>query len=104
MPWPEDVPPDQAIPCDMCELSKQSSRLIWGEGNPLASVWILLDNPGSREQERGTPFVCGTRQTLHSTLKKIGFSEADLLYADGRVGCTTNSANLRVVWLTFRGN
>lgn len=76
--WREDVRPAHKVSCDTCELAKQSPRLIWGEGITAASVWILLDNPGLREETSGVPFVCGTRQTLYSVLNGIGFSQTDL--------------------------
>lgn len=76
--WPEDLPPLGSLSCDSCELAGTGSRLIWGEGNPLANIWILLDNPGMREDVGGEPFVCGTRQTLHSAARERGFTEQDL--------------------------
>jgi uracil-DNA glycosylase len=77
--WPEDLPPSRNLTCRDCALARPVSRIIWGEGNPDASVWVLLDNPGMREDHSGKSFVCGTRQTLHSTAAEFGFS-ADNLY------------------------
>lgn len=75
--WPLDSPPPRPIPCDTCELADHSPMLVWGEGNPGAPLWILLDNPGARTTKAGSPFVCGTRQTLYDTLLQCGFSAAD---------------------------
>ena len=76
--WPEAPRPDHEISCDHCELSHQSPLLHWGEGNPCAPVWILLDNPGVRLDKNGQPSVCGTRQTLYQTATASGFHPEDL--------------------------
>jgi DNA polymerase len=46
--------------------------VIWGEGNPNAPIFIILDNPGAREDREGTPFVCGTRETLQYGMMEAG--------------------------------
>lgn len=76
--WPETPRPDHEISCDHCELAHQSAIVHWGEGNPRAPVWILLDNPGSRLDKNGQPSVCGTRQTLYQAATASGFHPSDL--------------------------
>ena len=77
--WPEVPRPSHIIPCDECELKAHSPRLVWGEGSPLARAWILLDNPGSREDpDNSIPWVCGTRQTLYAEVAQAGFDAHDL--------------------------
>lgn len=76
--WHEDPTPCEVENCQKCALSEQRSRIVWGEGNPNAKVFVLLDNPGAREDKFGTPFVCGTRQTLYSVLTEVGMGENDL--------------------------
>lgn len=76
--WPEDPPPAEAVHCRKCELACQRSRVVWGEGNPDAPIWIILDNPGEREDREGNPYVCGTRQTLQYASYEAGFAQNDL--------------------------
>jgi DNA polymerase len=76
--WKEDMPPPGLEACDMCELAKQRSRVIWGEGNPAAPIIVVLDNPGAREDASGEPFVCGTRQTLQEAAAGAGLGEEEL--------------------------
>lgn len=76
--WQEEPAPPHAINCSNCELAGQRTRVIWGEGNPQASVLILLDNPGERENRDGEPYVCGARQTLQKAAWEAGFTENDL--------------------------
>jgi uracil-DNA glycosylase family 4 len=70
--FPEEAPPAFAEACGLCELAKQRKRVIWGEGNPEAPIYMILDNPGAREDKEGNPFVCGTRETLQQGLHETG--------------------------------
>ncbi len=56
-----------------------SARLIWGEGNSAAPVFIVLDNPGARETKEGEPFLCGTRETLQKGISAAGL-ELEQIY------------------------
>lgn len=76
--WPEAALPGFAEGCMNCELSRQRKRIIWGEGNPGASVYIVLDNPGARETPEGEAFLCGTRETLQRAAYETGFGANDL--------------------------
>jgi uracil-DNA glycosylase len=76
--WPEDPTPDYFKSCTECGLYKQGSRMVWGEGNPDAPIMVILDNPGAREDTEGSPFVCGTRQTLQKASKQVGLEKDDL--------------------------
>lgn len=76
--WPEEKPPPEVENCMDCGLYKHGSRMVWGEGNPTAPIMILLDNPGARESRDGSPFICGTRETLQKAALTVGLSEKDL--------------------------
>ncbi|GGB42888.1 uracil-DNA glycosylase [Lentibacillus populi] len=76
--WPEEPTPENVKACKECGLYKHGSRMVWGEGNPDAPILILLDNPGSRENREGNPFVCGTRQTLQKAANHAGLAMHDL--------------------------
>lgn len=76
--WPEEKPPTGVENCMDCGLFTHGSRMIWGEGNPNASIIVVLDNPGAREDRDGNPFVCGTRETLQKAAQEVGVSKEDL--------------------------
>lgn len=77
--WPEHPPPPWVAECKECRLIEHGTRVVWGEGNPDAPLFVILDNPGSREDRHGEPFVCGTRQTLQATAVQAGLDiERDL--------------------------
>jgi uracil-DNA glycosylase family 4 len=86
IPLPEVAPPPGCADCMRCELERQRSRVIWGEGDPAAPVLVLLDNPGAREDAAGNPFVCGTRQTLQSAAREAGLP-LDQLYVTWVLKC-----------------
>lgn len=69
---PEEAVPPEVRNCECCELYKQRTRMVWGEGNPNASIMMIMDNPGAREDREGGAFVCGTRQTLQLGMREAG--------------------------------
>ena len=85
-PLPEDLVPQYAQNCTKCELSAQSNRMIWGEGYPEASLLVLLDNPGAREDRAGNALVCGARQTLQQLAFQAGIA-LEQLYITYVVKC-----------------
>lgn len=75
---PEEQAPEGIEHCELCELSKQRTRVIWGEGNPKASLMMILDNPGAREDREGNSFLCGTRETLQLGMREAGLDPNDV--------------------------
>lgn len=75
---PEEQAPEGIEHCELCELSKQRTRVIWGEGNPKASLMMILDNPGAREDREGNSFLCGTRETLQLGMREAGIAPNDV--------------------------
>lgn len=75
---PEEPTPEQLKNCEDCGLYQHGTRMVWGEGNSEARVLVLLDNPGSREDLEGNPFVCGTRQTFQQAANNAGLQMDDL--------------------------
>jgi uracil-DNA glycosylase family 4 len=76
--WPEDPLPKEAADYQQCEICTPKSRIIWGEGNPKASIVVVLDNPGAREDKDGNATVCGTRQTLQTALSRANLPAEDV--------------------------
>ncbi len=69
---PEDAAPVKSQSCRLCELCHQRTRVIWGEGNPSAPLFVVLDNPGAREDKDGVPYLCGTRETMQKAAYEAG--------------------------------
>lgn len=49
-----------------------------GEGNPTAPIFVILDNPGAREDKDGNEYVCPTRQTLQTALHQANLAADDI--------------------------
>ena len=75
---PEDSPPAHLRSCSQCGLAGHKSRIIWGEGNRTAPLFVVLDNPGAREDKEGTPYLCGTRETLQKAAYEAGFTPGSI--------------------------
>ncbi len=74
-PLPEVLAPAEAAACTRCALCGHGGRVIWAEGNQDAPLFILLDNPGAREDATGAPWVCPTRAALRQALREAGVPE-----------------------------
>lgn len=88
---PEESAPEGCRSCQRCELSGHGTRMIWGEGSSAASTFVVLDNPGAREDREGRPFLCGTRETLQQAAYEAGF-EPGSLYVSYLLKCRPRRA------------
>jgi DNA polymerase len=77
---PEEPVPQDYAGCETCDLQRKRNRLIWGEGNPDAPLYVILDNPGAREDKEGNPFICGARQILQGAAYDAGIKLDDLYF------------------------
>ena len=84
--WPEIEAPPEADDYEQCEVCTQKSRVIWAEGNPGAPIFVILDNPGAREDKEGREFTCGTRQTLQMAIHQVGL-DIDNIYVTYLLKC-----------------
>jgi DNA polymerase len=73
---PEDDAPPLIQSCRKCDLCEHGTRVIWGESNPVAPIFVILDNPGAREDKNGKPFLCGTRETLQKAAYEAGLDSS----------------------------
>lgn len=88
---PEDMAPENVKTCRLCELSHHKTRVIWGEGAPGAPVFVILDNPGAREDKEGNRFLCGTRETLQLAAYEAGLNPG-MLYITFILKCRPRKA------------
>lgn len=69
----EDPLPPHLTPKQRQLLGEHTTApLIWGEGNPAAPIFVILDNPGARMTKEGKPFLCGSRITLQQGASEAG--------------------------------
>lgn len=64
---------DLALACAGCDLCGSRSTVVFGEGDPAASVMIVGEAPGAEEDRTGRPFVGRAGKLLDRFLESVGF-------------------------------
>jgi DNA polymerase len=60
------------------ELAKLATQLVFGDGNPAASLVFIGEAPGKKEDEQGKPFVGAAGKFLNEMLAMIDFKREDV--------------------------
>ncbi len=63
---------DEAADCRACRLWKDATQTVFGEGPKQASVMMVGEQPGDKEDLAGKPFVGPAGQMLDKALKEAG--------------------------------
>src|SRR5262249_26222550 len=63
---------DEATHCRACELWKQATQTVFGEGPANAQVMLIGEQPGDKEDLAGHPFVGPAGQMLDRALEEAG--------------------------------
>jgi DNA polymerase len=58
--------------CQRCDLYKNATQLVFGEGPPTAEIVLVGEQPGDREDIEGRPFVGPTGRLLDLCLEEAG--------------------------------
>lgn len=64
--------------CRRCGLSNGRKNLVFGEGNPDASLMFIGEAPGREEDIQGRPFVGDAGTLLTRLIEKMGFKRKDV--------------------------
>lgn len=59
------------LACHLCALSKSRKNILFGNGNPKASVMFIGDNPGVSEDEMGTLFAGRSGEMLANMIENV---------------------------------
>ena len=65
---------DAAAHCRACDLWKNATQTVFGEGRRTAKVIFVGEQPGDKEDIAGTPFVGPAGRVLDEALKAAGIS------------------------------
>ena len=69
--------------CQRCKLSKMGrTQVVFGVGNPHASVMFVGEAPGFHEDQQGEPFVGAAGKLLNDLLQSVGLSRRDIYIAN----------------------
>ncbi len=68
--------------CQQCQLSKGRTQVVFGTGNPEASIMFVGEAPGFYEDRQGEPFVGAAGKLLTELLQSIGLERTDIYIAN----------------------
>lgn len=69
--------------CQRCKLAKLGrSQVVFGVGNPHATVMFVGEAPGFNEDQQGEPFVGAAGKLLNDLLQSAGLSRSDIYIAN----------------------
>jgi DNA polymerase len=69
--------------CKLCKLSKLGrTQVVFGTGNPQASIMFVGEAPGFYEDQQGEPFVGAAGKLLNELLQSAGLSRSEVYIAN----------------------
>jgi DNA polymerase len=68
-----------AAGCRACDLWRDATQTVFGEGSERARVMMVGEQPGDREDLEGRPFVGPAGRVLDTALEEVGI-DRDLVY------------------------
>ena len=68
--------------CQRCRLSSGRTQVVFGTGNPNASIMFVGEAPGFYEDRQGEPFVGAAGKLLTELLQSIGLTRSDIYIAN----------------------
>lgn len=68
---------EDAVTCKRCDLYRDATQLVFGEGSARASVVLVGEQPGDKEDLAGRPFVGPAGHLLDLCLHEAGIDRSD---------------------------
>ena len=69
---------EAATSCTGCDLYKQATQTVFGEGSVHAKILFVGDQPGDQEDQAGHPFVGPAGTILDKALTEVGIARNDV--------------------------
>jgi uracil-DNA glycosylase len=69
---------EAAANCRGCDLYREATHVVFGEGRAQASILMVGEQPGDREDREGKPFVGPAGQLLDKCLESAGIDRPDV--------------------------
>src|ERR1700744_1998211 len=78
LPANHDLPSlrEAARHCQGCDLYREATQVVFGEGQPHASLFLVGEQPGDHEDQQGKPFVGPAGQLLDKCLESAQIDRA----------------------------
>ncbi|MGD2034039.1 MAG: uracil-DNA glycosylase [Bacteroidales bacterium] len=77
----------EILQCTRCVLSDSRNKVVFGEGNPGADIFLIGEAPGRDEDIQGRPFVGKSGQLLDKILTACGFTRNEHLFISNIIKC-----------------
>jgi len=77
----------EVLACTKCQLSKTRTKVVFGEGNPHAEIFLIGEGPGRDEDLTGRPFVGRSGQLLDKILAACNFNRQEHVFIGNIVKC-----------------
>ena len=68
--------------CQKCDLAKNRTNVVPGEGNPDSEILFIGEGPGFHEDQQGRPFVGAAGKFLDQLLAVIKLKREDVFIAN----------------------
>ena len=68
--------------CQLCQLYKKRTNLVFGSGSPAAALMFVGEAPGADEDLKGEPFVGRAGQLLTKMIEAIGMKRGEVYIAN----------------------
>ncbi len=68
--------------CQRCRLASGRTQVVFGVGNPQATIMFVGEAPGFYEDRQGEPFVGAAGRLLNELLQSAGLSRNDIYIAN----------------------
>jgi uracil-DNA glycosylase family protein len=68
----------QALSCKACDLWKNATQTVFGEGSRKATIMFVGEQPGDQEDLAGHPFVGPAGRVLHDALVEAGIQRSEV--------------------------
>ncbi|WP_182874109.1 uracil-DNA glycosylase family protein [Microbispora sp. H10670] len=72
--------------CEGCDLYRDATRTVFGEGVPDARFMLVGEQPGDQEDHEGAPFVGPAGRVLDRALEEAGIDREAVYAASGVMG------------------
>lgn len=77
----------QALACRRCRLADGRTQVVFGVGDPQASLMFVGEAPGFHEDQQGEPFVGKAGQLLDTICAEVGLSRSEGVYIANVLKC-----------------
>ena len=68
--------------CQLCRLASGRTQVVFGTGNPQATIMFVGEAPGFYEDKQGEPFVGAAGKLLTELLESVGLSRSEIYIAN----------------------